>query len=208
LIGDTAVKLSQAPGRFLGETWARLDQLRGGEHRALEVLDHRNDGIIGFYRQENLKSNRLSLESRQRFLVEKEIDELRSAVKAELRDLGGKGRIVASGLYVETGQRQAIPAQLWSPAEFDFAAQSVTSGEFVYRIVTVEPRIGSTATESTVAAIRAWLEKRRGERGEQHKKVLHQAAQEEFREAFRVRAFNEAYGATYGRVRGRPQKKN
>ena len=70
--------------------------------------------------------------------------------------------------------------------------------------VTVKSGAEFAASES---CLRAWLEKRRDERGEEHKKALQQGAEKEFGKAFRVSAFNKAYGAIYDRARGRPRKR-
>jgi hypothetical protein len=208
LIRGDAVKLSQAPKRFLGDAWARLVELTGDEVGALKALDHPEPGFTAFYRRMVLKSGSASPERRKESLVAEEIAALTGEIVAGLGDLGAKSRIVASGLFAGTGLRQAIPAELWPAAKFGFAAQTVTSGVFAYHNVTVEPGVQSADVENTVARIRTWLEKRRDERGEETKKALRWPAQQEFGEAFTVRAFKDAYAATYGRVRGRPKKKN
>jgi len=205
LIRNDAVQLSRAPERFLGEAWARLVELKGDEDQALKALDHPEASFLAHYRREALKSNP-SPERRKESQDAEEVAELTGKMFTKLHELGAKGRIVASGLYAGTGQRQTIPAELWPSAKLSFVAQSVSSGDFAYRNVTVA--LGVIDVEDATARMRAWLKKRREEQGEEPKKSLQGAAQKKFVEAFTVRAFNKAYGAVYGRAHGRPRKRN
>ena len=125
----------------------------------------------------------------------------------DLRVLGAKGRIIAFGLYLGTGLRQAIPPELWATAKVAFGAGSVVSNGFVYHNVTLELAAASVDVESTAFTMSAWLDQRHAQRGEESKKILQEAAREKFGEAFTVRTFNKAYGDCYKRPRGRPAKR-
>jgi hypothetical protein len=71
-----------------------------------------------------------------------------------------------------------------------------------WRAVTVEPAPPPARAASSASGMRAWLEARRLEHGDELKKALRPAAEAEFGEAFSVRAFNAAYAACYRLGRG------
>ena len=116
-----------------------------------------------------------------------------------------EGRIIASGLYAGTGQRQLVPAELWPAAKIDFGACKLSSETFVYNYVTVK-RV-TEAVETITKKMSARLLERRAQQGDESKKVLQAAMGEEFGKEFTTRAFNDAYGACYERTRGRPKKR-
>jgi glycosyltransferase involved in cell wall biosynthesis len=170
----------------------------------LEALDNPDPGATVALRRELLERNGGTPTSQAAAMAEEEADTVIHRVHDRLRALGSEGRIVASGLYVGTGLRQAIPNELWAAATVDFGAGSLVWKGLVYH--NVELATAAPDIESIVAAMSAWLGKRREERGDEPKQILRHVAREEFREAFSVRTFNEAYAACYRRTRGRPQK--
>jgi hypothetical protein len=72
--------------------------------------------------------------------------------------------------------------------------------------VTVEPAPPPARAASASSEMRAWLEARRINHGDELKKTHRPAAEAEFGEAFTVRVFNAAYAACYRRARGRPKR--
>jgi hypothetical protein len=205
LAHEGPIKLSEAPARLFADDWTELVLLKEGEASALAALDSRNGGFLDFYRRQSIESNSGTVTSRRAEDDEK-ADALVDRLQADFRSLGAKGHIIAVGLYLGTGQPQRIPSKLWADAkmELDFGANTAAANGFVYHYVTVE--LVEAPVETVVVAIRVWLERRRTERGDELKKILRDAAREEFDGAFTVRAFNLAYGACYGRARGRPEK--
>jgi hypothetical protein len=203
---DGPIKLGEAPARFFADDWERLALLKGGEAKALEVLDNPDPGILVFYRRQSLENGRGTPADRAAAMAEEEADVLVHRLHDGLRALGSEGRVIASGLFAGTGLRQAIPAELWALAKVGFGAGAVASNGFVYHNVTVEPAATPVDVENVVAAMSAWLGRRRAGRGNELKQILQHAARKEFGDAFTVRAFNIAYTACYKRTRGRPQK--
>jgi len=206
LTRDGPIKLSEAPARFFADDWARLALLKGGEAKALEALDNPDPGILVFYRRQNLEFGRGTPTHLAAATVEEEAYALVHRLHDGLCTLGSEGRVSASGLFAGTGLRQAIPAELWALAKVGFGAGTVASNGFVYHNVTVEPAATPVDVENVVAAMSAWLSRRRAERGDELKQILQHAVREEFGDGFTVRAFNISYGACYKRTRGRPEK--
>lgn len=118
---------------------ARLALLKGGEAKALEVLDNPDPGILVFFRRQNLEIGRGTPAYRAAAMAEEEAYALVHRLHDGLRALGSEGRVIASGLFAGTGLRQAIPAELWALAKVGFGAGAVASNGFVYHNVTVEP---------------------------------------------------------------------
>jgi hypothetical protein len=203
-IGDS-INLSEAPALFFAKVWSRIVFLKGGEEKALQALDHPDPAIFVLSRRQFLEANRNDSEQRRAALAGEEADALTSELLSNLRILGAEGRIIASGLYVGTGQRQSVPAELWPAANIAFGACKLSSGTFVYNYVTVK-RV-TEPVETIAKKMSARLLERRAQQGDESKKVLQAAMGEEFGKEFTTRAFNDAYGACYGRTRGRPKKR-
>jgi hypothetical protein len=200
--------LRESPARFLPDAWARLVVLKGNPAEALDALDHPDSGLLVHYRREFLAQGAGSAESRQRAARDEEIYLLTEKIVADFRNLGAEGRLIATGLYVGTGLRQEFPLELWADAKVEFAAGRVTSGNFEYHAVTVREAEHIADEDTLIGRIRAWLEARRCEHGEEKKSALLKAAGQEFGDELTVRTFNSGYSAAYGRKRGRPGKRN
>jgi hypothetical protein len=201
--GDS-IKLSEAPALFFADDWLRLVSLKDGVEKALEALDHPDPVMIVDYRRRFLEANRNDPERRRAGLAQEKAYALITGLISNLRNLGAEGRIIACGLYPGTGQRQVVPAELWSEAKLEFGACKLSSGSFVYNRVTVKRT--TEPVETIIKRMTARLVERHAQRGDETKKELHAAMAEEFGEEFTERAFNEAYRACYGRSRGRPKK--
>ena len=203
-----AVALLQAPERFLGDAWSKLVALKGSEDQALYALDHPDSGWVVYYRRGALSHGAPSVQFSQQAQEREEIYRLTEMIIEGLRNLGAEGRLIATGLYVGAGLRQDIPSDLWAKAKIEFAAGGVTSGKFEYHAVTMREPKKTADEDGLIEAIRAWIDNRRRQHGEEKKRALREAAREAFGDAFTVRAFNAAYTAAYGRKRGRPKKRN
>lgn len=170
------IKLSEAPAHFFADDWARLASLKGGEAKALEALGHPDPGLLIFYRRQRLELNLGTPASRVAAMAEEEADALVHRLRDGLCALGSEERIVASGLYVGTGQRQAIPWEFWATAEIDFGAGTVSANGFAYHNVRAERANAPADAESVATAMRAWLDRRRAKHGDELKKKLIEAA--------------------------------
>src|SRR5258706_10594495 len=135
---DDSINLSEAPALLFAKVWSRIVSLKGGEEKALEALDHPDHAISVICRRQFLEANRNDSEQRRAALAGEEAYPLISGLISNLRNLGAKGRIIASGLYAGTGQRQSVPAELWPAANIDFGACKLSSETFVYNYVTVK----------------------------------------------------------------------
>lgn len=124
---------------------------------------------------------------------------LAEALIEDFRRLCAAGALNTSGIFENTGLRQPIPATI------EFASDRVASGALAWLAVTVEAADPPAAGDDAGDIFRAWLQKRRGERGDEVKKALEAAAQKELGQTFTVRRFNAAYSALYGHKRGRPK---
>ena len=206
--GAAVVALGDGPARYLADAWSRLVELEGGEADALEALDHPDSGFLVNLRREGLSSGAGSVESRQRSKKDEEAYGLTEKIREGLRHLGADGRLLGTGLFVGTGQRQDIPPELWANAKFEFASGRLMSGKFEYHVVTLREPEGSAAENDLDITIRDWLSDRRLQLGDEKKSALQAAARVAFGDAFTVRAFNTAYSAVYERKRGRPEKRN
>jgi len=113
---DDSINLSEAPALLFAKVWSRIVSLKGGEEQALQALDHPDPAIIVHYRRQFLEANRNDSERWSAALAGEEADALTSEVFSNLRILGAEGRIIASGLYVGTGQRQLVPAECSTPS--------------------------------------------------------------------------------------------
>ncbi len=202
---DDSINLSEVPALLFAKVWSRIVSLKGGEEQALQALSHPDDAFFVISRRQFLEANRNDSERRRAALAGEEAYALISELISNLRNLGAKGRIIASGLYAGTGQRQLVPAELWPAAKIDFAACKLSSGTFVYNYVTVK-RV-TEPVETITKKMSARLLERRAQRGDESKKVLQAAMGEEFGKEYTTRAFNDAYGACYKRTRGRPKKR-
>jgi hypothetical protein len=202
---DDSIDLSEAPALLFAKVWSRGVSLKGGEEQALQALDHPDPAIIVHRRREFLEANRNDSERRRAALAKEEAYVLIMDLISNLRNLGAKGRIIASGLYAGTGQRQLIPAELWPAAKIDFAAGRLRSEGYVYDFVTVQR--ATEPVETIAKKMSARLLERRTQQGDETKKVLRAAMGEEFGKEFTTRAFNDAYSACYERTRGRPKKR-
>jgi hypothetical protein len=205
LAGENPIPLSKAPSRFFADDWARLTSLKGGPAEALKALD--SPDHLAYYRSQILEQNLGTQQFRMELVAEEEAYMLVDRVHEGMRALGFEGRIAASGLFVGTGRREVVPAELWPTAKIAFGAERVASNDFIFHYVTVEPAAATADIQSVASAMSAWLGGRRAERGDEAKKVLQDAARERFGETFRVQIFNTAYADCYGRSRGRPPKR-
>ncbi len=202
---DDSIKLSEAPALLFAKVWSRIVSLKGGEEQALQALGHPDDAFFVLSRRQFLEANRNDSEQRRAALAGEEAYPLTSEVISNLRSLGAEGRIIASGLYAGTGQRQPVPTELWPAVKIDFGACKLSSGTFVYNYVTVK-RV-TEPVETITKKMRARLLERRAQQGDESKKALQAAMGEEFGKEFTTRAFNDAYRACYERARGRPEKR-
>jgi hypothetical protein len=204
--GADPVLLAAAPARFVAETWARLAALKGSGEKALAALDHPDPAMLVVLRRENLALSLLDLGRRAAAEAQEAAYALGLSLVEAFRALGAQGLIVARGIFAGTGVRQAAPAELWPEARFGFAANAIEAGAFAWKAVTVEPAPPPARAASAPSEMRAWLEARRINHGDELKKALRPAAEAEFGEAFTVRAFNAAYADCYRRARGRPKR--
>ncbi|PZR86663.1 MAG: hypothetical protein DLM68_09445, partial [Hyphomicrobiales bacterium] len=106
--------------------------------------------------------------------------------------------------YFGTGQRQAIPRELWPALAFDFNTGTARGAGFSYSFVVIEETRSESGAGELLASLVAWLRRRQSKASDEPKKLLQEAAKKEFATAFRVRIFNDAYKEVYGRSRGRP----
>ena len=106
-LGDS-IKLSEAPALFFANAWSRIVSLKDGEEKASQALDHPDPAISVIYRRQFLEANRNDSEQRRAALAGEEAYALISELISNLRNLGAEGRIIASGLYAGTGQRQLV----------------------------------------------------------------------------------------------------
>jgi hypothetical protein len=84
------------------------------QFNASQALDHPDPAISGIYRRQFLEANRNDSEQRRAPPWRgEEAYALISELISNLRNLGAEGRIIASGLYAGTGQRQLVPAELF-----------------------------------------------------------------------------------------------
>jgi hypothetical protein len=199
------IKLSEAPALFFADAWSRIVSLKDGEKKALQALDRPDPPMYVVCRDEFLEKNRNDSELRRAASAGKEAHALINDLISNLRSLGAEGRIIACGLYAGTGHHQSVPAELWPAAKIYFGAGRLSSGNHVYDFVTVK-RV-TEPVETITKKMSARLLERRAQRGGELKKVLQAAMAEEFGKDFTTRAFNDAYGACYGRTRGRPKRK-
>ncbi len=196
------VLLGDAPAAFLGEAFARVAALKGGAAAAVQALDHPDPGILVFYRRQGLEAG-LAPTARLEALAAEEASRLAEALIADFRRLVAEGRLAASGVFAASGMRQPIAAELWPMARIEFAATRMTSGALAYEGVTISA--AEARPSDPAEAVRAWLGRRRREKGEELRKILIEAARRELGEAFTVRRFDAAYAALYERKRGRPK---
>ena len=110
---DDSINLSEVPALLFAKVWSRIVSLKGGEEQALQALSHPDDAFFVISRRQFLEANRNDSERRRAALAGEEAYALISELISNLRNLGAKGRIIASGLYAGTGQRQLVPAELW-----------------------------------------------------------------------------------------------
>ncbi len=202
---DDSINLSEAPALLFANAWSRMVSLKGGEEKALQALDHPDPAIFVLSRRQFLEANRNDSKQRRAALAGEAAYPLTSELISNLRNLGAEGRIIASGLYAGTGQRQLVPAELWPAANIDFAACKLSSGTFVYNYVTVK-RV-TEPVETITKKMSARLRERRTQQGDESRKVLQAAMGKEFGKEFTTRAFNDAYRVCYERSRGRPKKR-
>src|SRR5271166_5524856 len=113
---DDSINLSEAPALLFAKVWSRIVSLKGGEEQALQALDHPDPAIFVLSRRQFLEANRNDSERRRAASAQEEAYALISELISNLRNLGAERRIIASGLYVGTGQRQLVPAELWPAA--------------------------------------------------------------------------------------------
>jgi hypothetical protein len=106
---DDSIKLSEAPALLFAKVWSRIVSLKGGKEQALEALDHPDPAILVVQRRRFLEANRNDSEHRRAALAREEAYALISELISNLRNLGAEGRIIASGLFAGTGQRQLGP---------------------------------------------------------------------------------------------------
>lgn len=196
--------LGVAPAAFLGPAWAKLSAVAGGAEAARRAIDEREPGIIAFYRREALARGgpaELILKARR----QDETRRLAEALIEDFRRLCAVGALKTSGIFENTGLRQPIPAEFWPRATIEFASGRVASGALAWLAVTVEAADPPAARDAEGDIVRTWLQKRRDKRGDEVKKALEAAAQNELSQKFTVRRFNAAYSALYGQRRGRPE---
>ena len=196
-----AVSLKDAPARFLNVDWDRLVELKGSESQAIEALSKPDPAALVHIRREVIARGRDGAKARAEevifLLVEKMI--------ADFRALATSGQIAGAGIFSGTGLRQVIPPELWSGLRLDFNSGAANGAGFSYSFIQIEETRPGSHADEPVATLVAWLRRRQSDNGVESKKKLEAAAQKEFADAFRVRAFNDAYKQVYERPRGRPR---
>ena len=199
--------LSEATQRLFPEPWARLVALKGSEAKGFEAIERPDPPILVLRMRETLANPWIQPELRRSGLQAEEAMTLVDVILNGLRADGRAGRLAADGIFVGTGQRQIIPAELWSDARFEFGANTFMSGDFVYHHVRLSLASAPSDDEKRVAEVVEWLKQRRTERGDEPKKLLLGQAQKMFGEFLLTREFNTAYAQCYDRSRGRPRKR-
>src|SRR5208283_3993389 len=192
------ISLREAPARFLTADWDKIVELSGSPANALDVFSNPERAISAFMRRKAMGAGRGSPrhhKTEQAYLLSEKI-------RDDFKTICASGKLVGEGIFSGTDRRQDIPAEIWSDAANHFESNEITSKWGTYHHVMI--RTAAAVQDALRAQLVAWLTQRLSERGPELKKILADAALEQFGGAYRVRAFNFAFAEVYGHARGRP----